>query len=73
MFSNFIDDGIPHELKDRQNIELDCLRSSNVFAVCSSWIDEAVKITIAELYRIPATNLNGILTVKIHGKKSLAR
>ena len=56
----------PQEHKDRQDIELDYLRRSNVLVVCGSGIDEAVKngIAIAERYRIPATTLSGILTVK---------
>lgn len=66
MLSTFIDNGIPQEKKDRQDIELDYLKRSNVLVVCGSLIDEAVKndITIAERYCIPATNLDGILTVK---------
>ena len=65
-------DGIPQEHKDRQDIELDYLRRSNVLVVCGSRIDEAVKndIAIAERYRIPATTLSGILTVKSHGQKT---
>ena len=72
MLSTFIDDGIPQEHKDRQDIELDYLRRSNVLVVCGSRIDEAVKndIAIAERYRIPATTLSGILTVKSHGQKT---
>ena len=66
MLSTFIDDGIPQEHKDRQDIELDYLRRSNVLVVWGSRIDEAMKndIAIAERYRIPATTLSGILTVK---------
>ena len=68
----FLKDGIPQEHKDRQDIELDYLRRSNVLVVCGSRIDEAVKndIAIAERYRIPATTLSGILTVKSHGQKT---
>jgi len=47
MLSTFIDDGIPQEHKDRQDIELDYLRRSNVLVVCGSRIDEAVKNDIA--------------------------
>lgn len=75
MLSTFIDDGIPQEHKDRQDIELDYLRRSNVLVVCGSRIDEVVKndIAIAERYRIPATTLSGILTVKSHGQKNPTR
>lgn len=56
-------------------IELDYLRRSNVLVVCGSRIDEVVKndIAIAERYRIPATTLSGILTVKSHGQKNPTR
>ncbi|SFO10037.1 hypothetical protein SAMN04488695_1167 [Proteiniclasticum ruminis] len=72
MFSTFIDDGIPQEHKDRQDIELDYPRRSNILVVCVSRIDEAVKndIAIAERYRIPETTLSGILTVKSQGQKT---
>ena len=72
MLSTFIDDGIPQEHKDGQDISLDYLRRSNVLVVCGARIDESVKndIAIAERYRIPATTLNGILTVKSHGQKT---
>ncbi|UUM11932.1 hypothetical protein NQU17_15185 [Clostridiaceae bacterium HFYG-1003] len=57
---------------DRQDIELDYLRRFNVLVVWGSRIDEAMKndIAIAEPYRIPATTLSGILTVKSHGQKT---
>jgi len=72
MLSTFIDDGIPQEHKDSMDISLDYLRRSNVLVVCGSRIDEIVKndIAIAERYRIPATTLSGILTVKSHGQKA---
>jgi len=75
MLSTFINDGIPLEHRERQDIVLDYLRRSNVLVVCGSRIDEAVKndIAIAERYRIPATTLSGILTVKNHGQKTPAR
>lgn len=74
-FGDGEEEGIPQEHKDRQDIELDYLRRSNVLVVCGSRIDEAVKndIAIAERYRIPATTLSGILTVKSYGQKSLTR
>lgn len=54
MLSAFIDNGIPKEHKDKQDIELDYLRRSNVLLVCGSRIDVAVKndIAVAERYRI---------------------
>ena len=75
MLSTFIDDGIPQEHKDSMDISLDYLRRSNVLVVCGSRIDEIVKndIAIADRYRIPATTLSGILTVKSHGQKNPTR
>jgi len=72
MLSTFINYGIPQENKEGQDIELDYLRRSNVLVVCGSRIDESVKndIAIADRYRIPATTLSGILTVKSHGKQT---
>lgn len=49
----------------------DMLRRSRVLVVCGELIDENVKndIATAERLRITATTLDGILTVKGHGRE----
>lgn len=71
MLSTFIDSSIPQEHKDSIDISQDYLRRSNILVVCGTKIDESVKndIAIAERYRVPATTLSGILTVKTHNQK----
>ena len=71
LLASFVDESIPAELKAAQDIALDYLRRSNILVVCGSRINESVKSDIAnaERYRIPATTLKGIQTVKSHGQR----
>jgi hypothetical protein len=66
----YLNDEIPQEHKDGIDISRDMLRRSSVLIVCGDVIDENVKndIATAERLRITATTLEGILTVKGHGR-----
>jgi hypothetical protein len=66
----FLNDNIPEEHKSGLDIGRDLLRRSHVLVVCGDYVDEDVKndIAIAGRLNITATTLNGILTVKSHGK-----
>ena len=66
----YLNDEIPEEHKDRIDMARDMLRRSRVLVVCGDVIDENVKndIATAEWLRITATTLEGILTVKGHGR-----
>ena len=65
-----LNDSIPQEHKDRQDMARDFLRRSHVLVVCGTTVDEAVKndIAVAERLHITATTLDGILTVKGQGR-----
>ena len=67
----FLKDEIPLEHKDGIDIARDYLRRSHVLIVCGSGMTEGMKndIAIAERLRITATTLEGILTVKVQGRK----
>lgn len=75
MLATSIDISISQEHKDSIDISQNYLRCSNILVVCGAKIDESLKndIAISERYRIPATTLNGILTVKSHSQKSSTR
>jgi len=67
----YLNDEIPEEHKDGIDMARDMLRRSRVLVVCGDVVDENVKndIATAERLRIAATTLEGILTVKGHGKE----
>lgn len=67
----YLNDEIPEEHKDGIDMARDMLRRSRVLVVCGDMIDENVKndIATAERLRITATTLEGILTVKGHGRE----
>ncbi len=69
--SLYLRDTIPQEHRDAQEMARDWLSRSRVLVVCGSIVDESVKndIAIAQRLRITATTLDGILTVKGHGKR----
>ena len=66
----FLRDAIPQEHKDGLDIARDYPRRSHVLVVCGSTVNESMKndIATAERLRITATTLDGILTVKGHGR-----
>lgn len=66
----FLHDDVPEEHKSGVDISRDLLRRAHVLVVCGSNIDEAVKndIAVAARLGITATTLDGILTVKGHGR-----
>ena len=66
----YLNDEIPQEHKDGIDFARDMLRRSRVLIVCGDVIDENVKndIATAERLRITATTLEGILTVRRHGR-----
>ncbi len=66
----FLNDQIPQEHKDGEDIGHDLLRRAHVLVVCGSGIDETVKndIAVAERLRITATTLDGILAVSGQGR-----
>ncbi len=70
--SLFLDDAIPQEHKDGLDIAHDLLRRASVLVVCGDRVSESMKsdIAVAERYRITATTLSGILTVKKYGQKT---
>ena len=67
----FLCDGVPQEHKDGIDMARDMLRRARVLVVCGSIVDENVKndIAIAQRLNITATTLEGILTVKGHGRE----
>jgi hypothetical protein len=66
----YLNDEIPQEHKDGIDIARDMLRRCRVLIVCGDVIDENVKndIAIAERLGVTATTLEGILTVRRHGR-----
>ncbi len=66
----FLNDEIPQEHKDGIDMARDLLKRSHVLVVCGNTVNEAMKndIAVAERLRITATTLDGILTVKGHGR-----
>jgi hypothetical protein len=67
----YLNDEIPEEHKDGIDMARDMLRRSRVLVVCGDVIDENVKndIATAERFRITATTLEGILTIKKQGRE----
>ena len=67
----FLDQSMPQEHKDGQDMATDLLRRANVLVVCGDRVSESVKndIAIAERYRITATTISGILTVRRYGQQ----
>ena len=68
--SLFLNNNIPEEHRSGVDIGRDLLRRSHVLVVCGTYVDEHVKndIAIAGRLNITATTLDGILSVKGHGK-----
>ena len=66
----FLNDEIPEEHKSGADMARDLLRRSHVLVVCGRGISEDVKNDIATAQRlgITATTLDGIMTVKTHGR-----
>ncbi len=68
--TQFIRDEVPQEHKDGLDMAREYLKRSHVLVVCGDGVNEVVKndIATAERLRITATTLDGILTVKGHGR-----
>jgi hypothetical protein len=66
----FLNDEVPEEHKSGIDMGRDLLRRAHVLVVCGAVVDEGVKndIAVAGRLGISATTLDGILTVKTHGK-----
>lgn len=62
----FIKDQVADEHKDRLDMSEEHLRRSRILVVCGAVVDETVQndIAIANHFRIPATTLEGILSVE---------
>lgn len=62
----FINDQVADEHKDRLDMSEEYLRRSRILVVCGAVVDETVQndIAIANHFRIPATTLEGILSVE---------
>jgi ribulose-5-phosphate 4-epimerase/fuculose-1-phosphate aldolase len=71
----FLNDAIPQEHKDGIDIGRDFLRRAHVLVVCGKTVNEAMKndIATAERLHVTATTLDGILTVKGHGREENQR
>ena len=71
----FLNDEIPEEHKSGIDIGRDLLRRAHVLVVCGKSVNEAMKndIATAERLHITATTLEGILTVKGHGREGNKR
>ena len=67
----FLNDEVPAEHKDGIDMGRNLLRRSHVLVVCGGMVTEAMKndIAVANRLGITATTLEGILTVKGHGRK----
>lgn len=65
-----VNDAVPEEHKDGQDMARDLLRRSHVLVVCGKSITEDMKndIAVAQRLGITATTLEGILTVKGQGR-----
>ena len=70
--SLFLNSEAPAEHEDGVSMSRDLLRRSRVLVVCGDYVDEAVKrdIATAERLRITATTLEGIVTIREHGRES---
>lgn len=66
----FLNDAIPEEHKSAIDMGRDLLRRAHVLVVCGGEVDEDVKndIAVAARLGITATTLDGILTVRRHGR-----
>ena len=66
-----LNDAIPEEHKDGIDMSRNLLRRSHVLVVCGHTVTEAMKndIAVAQRLGITATTLEGILTVKVQGRK----
>ena len=66
----FLNDAIPEEHKNKEDMGRDLLRRTRVLVVCGHDMSEDVKadIAIAARLGITATTLDGILNVKGQGK-----
>ena len=68
----FLNDNIPEEHKSGIDMSRDMLRRAHVLVVCGNGMTEDVKndIAVAGRLNIPATTLDGILTVKDKGREA---
>ena len=66
----FLNEEVPEEHKSGADMARDLLRRSHVLVVCGKNVDEAVKndIAVAGRLGITATTLDGIMTVRTHGR-----
>jgi len=66
----FLNGEAPAEHEAGVSMGRDLLRRSRVLVVCGDYVDEAVKsdIALAERLSITATTLEGILTIREHGR-----
>jgi len=66
----FLNDAIPEDHESKADMSRDLLRRARVLVVCGRGVSEEVKndIAIAARLGITATTLDGILTVKGHGR-----
>jgi len=66
----FLHDEVPEEHKSGIDISRDLLRRAHVLVVCGEAVDENVKndIAVAARLGITSTTLEGILTIKTHGR-----
>ena len=71
LLTPILNDKVPQEHKDGQDMSRDFLRRSHVLVVCGDTVTEAMKndIATAERLHITATTLDGILTVKGQGRQ----
>ena len=66
----FIRDEVPEEHKSGIDISRDLLRRAHVLVVCGEAVDEGVKndIAVAARLGVTSTTLDGILTIRTHGR-----
>ena len=66
-----LNDAVPEEHKDGIDMSRELLRRSHVLVVCGRTVTESMKnvIAVAQRLGIPATTLEGILTVKGQGRR----
>jgi len=66
----FLNGDAPTEHEDGVSMSRDLLRRARVLVVCGNYVDESVKsdIATAERLSITATTLEGIVTIREHGR-----
>ena len=66
----FLNNEVPEEHKSGIDMKRDLLRRAHVLVVCGNNMDEDMKndIAVAGRLKITATTLDGILTIREHGR-----